>query len=657
MAGATSFRGFCANLRRSRSGNVLALGAMAIIPLTGMLGGALDMSRIYLAKSRLQQACDAAALAGRRSMPAATWTSASEATARTFFDATFADGRYGSTNRHVGFQVGTDMVVHTSASVALPTVVMHIFGKDHVNLAVECSAELQLPNSDVMFVLDTTLSMTETNPGDTVNRLEALRTAVKNFHTSLENAKAAGTQVRYGFVPYSSTVNVGLLLKPSWIVDNATYQSRVKDTVEEVPGAKESDTITTDSNYSAWSGTKVTTTSTGSPENCVAPANESYSDTTTFVWDPNATAVPRTGQATRVVKGTSYSASLNSSGVCTITKNVYTNYTQTYTRTVTANPKAGQTKASTYTYWWNYKPVSYDVTALKGSGATASGGTFTALVENNHASRTINWGNATRGACIEERQTRRPSDPLTVNDYAMDVDKVPDSDASRWRPFLPELVYGRSNTSYTATANWGTPVATDVKRASGNYLTPKDSPLERGACPTAARKLAEANATTVNNYVTSLKAAGFTYHDIGFMWGLRLMSPQGLFAAENQATSNGGAIARHLIFMTDGATETKFANYEAFGFSAIDRRRTAANAVPTDAGQNAIVEDRLARLCTIAKDQKNITVWVIAFGTSLTRLLTDCASPNRAFEAKNAAELNARFSEIAAQISQLRLTR
>jgi hypothetical protein len=140
------------------------------------------------------------------------------------------------------------------------------------------------------------------------------------------------------------------------------------------------------------------------------------------------------------------------------------------------------------------------------------------------------------------------------------------------------------------------------------------------------------------------------------LWGLRLMSAEGLFAKENAAAANGSNISRHLIFMTDGDTETNIADYDAYGLSALDRRRTAAGSLPTKSEQDGIVEDRLARLCTIAKEKKNITVWVIAFGTTLTSLLSDCASPNRAYQANNAVELNTTFADIAARISQLRVT-
>src|SRR3546814_5727577 len=54
-----------------------------------------------------------------------------------------------------------------------------------------------------------------------------------------------------------------------------------------------------------------------------------------------------------------------------------------------------------------------------------------------------------------------------------------------------------------------------------------------------------------DGYVDTLTPNGRTYHDIGLIWGARLISPTGLFASENATTARGGEIQRHVIFMTD----------------------------------------------------------------------------------------------------------
>ena len=55
-------------LRRDTSGNVLIITALCLVPLLILIGSAVDISRATMAKSRLQNACDAASLAARRVM-------------------------------------------------------------------------------------------------------------------------------------------------------------------------------------------------------------------------------------------------------------------------------------------------------------------------------------------------------------------------------------------------------------------------------------------------------------------------------------------------------------------------------------------------------------------------------------------------------------
>src|SRR5690349_13119292 len=77
--------GFLTRLARVTRGNTLAIVGAALVPLAAMLGSGVDMSRAYMAKTRLQNACDAAALAGRRIMQNDTLTTAVQDEARRYF--------------------------------------------------------------------------------------------------------------------------------------------------------------------------------------------------------------------------------------------------------------------------------------------------------------------------------------------------------------------------------------------------------------------------------------------------------------------------------------------------------------------------------------------------------------------------------------------
>lgn len=676
-------QGFLGRLRRDVRGNTMAIVAVSIFPLVGMVGGAVDISRLYLTRTRLQQACDAGALAGRKSMSGITWATANETIANQFFDTNFITGKYGTGTKTRNYTASNTGAVSGTASVVVPMTLMSLFAMPSRTLTVTCTADLQLPNTDVMFVLDTTLSMADTNTGDTQSKITILRSAVQSFYAQLEGVKAVGSHIRYGFVPYSSTVNVGMLLQRDWVQDNPWYDSRVADGTSIVPGSTQGSTNS--NTASAFvSGSQTTGTKYQGPaENCVAPANSGYTDVYGgwSAWNPDANTLPRTRTRSRTRNGTTYSASLSGT-TCWITPTIFDNYKETQTETVTANPNAGQTGADSTVYHWIYQPVQYSMLNLKGSGAgsglvTGSTGTtattaLVAQVANNQTNRTITWTQA--NGCIEERATRRTNETFLTPRYDMDVDLIPDpgNPATQWKPFLPGLVYGRVGGSNTATSGWvysgSLPSSTRVLAPNnpGNYYTPFGDTTKYAACPTYARKMAElipnnaANQpisnSVLNTYLNALTPAGYTYHDIGMLWGLRLISRDGIFGTENRAAESTGSISRNIIFMTDGDTDTRIQAYDAWGLSAVARRRTDSASIPTDAAQDAVTEARLRELCTIAKNDKNITVWVIAFGTTLTQLLTDCASPGRAYQANNAAELAQTFSQIASQIAQLRLT-
>ncbi|MDX3901361.1 MAG: pilus assembly protein [Sphingobium sp.] len=634
---------FLKRLARSEAGNALAIVAASVIPIIGVLGGGLDMSRVYLTKSRMQQACDASVLAGRRSMVGLNWGTSNQDVATQFYRTNFPDGTLGTQAVDLRFTADANGGITANASTLLPMTLMRVFKIDDMPIAVTCKAELQLPNSDIMFVLDTTGSMAETNPGDTTSRIVAMRASVQAFYQTLENARTSGSVIRYGFVPYSESVNVGKLLKRDWMVDTWTYQSRRPNLPTETTTTTTStDKTTTNGPVTVVSGSVQTIKSNLPLEDCTAPANAMTINKTENL-ATRSTPYPGGDEQVEVDKqrtrnGSTYSVGI-SGGQCVLTETRYTMYIDKWTQTTIP---VGSTTTSTSTkYYWDYGPISYDVTPLKGTLATGlmAGGKIAATINNNHGVRQVTWA-----GCIEERDTVTGTD--YTNAYDMDIDMVPTSDPrTRWRPALPHLVFARTAmTSYNLNT---------LTRITNNYQNVGDYMSGTYAvCPYTAAKLAQITPTQLSTYLGMLTPSGQTYHDIGLIWGARLLSPTGIFGNENATAANGGTIARHMIFMTDGDTDTEVNHYDAYGWPALDRRRSTA--LQTKAQQDATVAGRTAAICTAAK-AKGITLWVIAFGTSLTSLLNDCASPGRAYQANNTAELNARFAEIATQIAQLRI--
>ncbi len=398
-------------LLASKRGNVLPILAASILPMAAMIGGAVDMSRAYMVKSRLQHACDAGVLAGRRAMAAASYTDAAKAQARDFFDVNYQPGYNDTTD--VTFSTtnvsGTSQVTGT-ASAVMPTTIMGMFGKETIDIDVKCQAELNLTNTDTTFVLDVTGSMLDTIPdgsGGSIVKITALRNSVMSFYDTLANASSgSNARIRYSFVPYSTNVNVGELLydaNQQWLIGGTTgdtwaYQSRrpiwnISTTTNSVDcqvyGGNQSFACP-NRPHSAVSGggTNISRTNCGNYGNNVGWL---------FGFSPNPTNNPSTqtsGNVTTRITYTAYSwggAAPSWSGTnnrqCVRQRNI-----ETTTVTQSATWQAGATFSH-----WEYGQYSFPVRAFVQSIKSANPAVTTPSEINGSTSR---WN-----GCIEERDT------------------------------------------------------------------------------------------------------------------------------------------------------------------------------------------------------------------------------------------------------------
>ncbi|WP_129794283.1 TadE/TadG family type IV pilus assembly protein [Sphingosinicella sp. CPCC 101087] len=230
-------RGFLARLARDNQGNVLAIMAAALVPLAGMVGSGLDIGRAYMTKAKLQTACDAAALAARRNMANLNLNQASIDEGTRFFNFNFPAGTMDTlpVDLDITASAADASVVQVSASTEMPTTIMRMFGQTSIALSVQCSADKDYVHNDIMLVLDVTGSMNCRAGGtgtfcateQTGSRLSRLRLAAAALYRALEDAE--GVRTRYGFMPYSMTVNVGRDVRAenaAWIRSPATYHVR-----------------------------------------------------------------------------------------------------------------------------------------------------------------------------------------------------------------------------------------------------------------------------------------------------------------------------------------------------------------------------------------------------------------------------------------------
>ena len=656
-------------LARDTRANTMAMMAMALIPLAGMVGGGVDISRMYIVKTRLQHACDAGALAGRKAMGGGTWTQTVGSTANyprvmaeKFFEGNYDRTAYGATNVTKTFTESAGKVSGT-ASATVPMTLMRIFGKTDERLSVTCDAEMRLPNTDVMFVLDTTGSMNNCPNGSTScngnanSRIAALRTAVKCFYQIVARRDVAdadcdgdepsgGTgdqvQIRFGFVPYSTNVNVGKLLPNDYLVDNWWYQTRKAKMA--VPPQS------TETYWETYGGGSISQSECLSFMNNTAFDDFTPTSTESGGPSPNPTVVssfPSDGTASSSYNGEwGWSNASDTSGT---------------------NRSCRRKRTDTTTYYqekfasWTYNRLLVDVSGLKAGGSSWNS-TFIWPVGDTEVGKDVTNATIAWKGCIEERQTVRTTDydPIPSDALDLDIDLVPHDDASRWRPALPHLIFTRRSTSghdYNATS-WRSGSTSSYNKASITTSTDYDN-NSTFFCPTEAKKMqAWDDASTFQTYVNSLNPSGNTYHDIGIIWGARLMSPTGIFKSENATTPKGAEIERHMIFMTDGDTNAEPYDYAAYGLPYFDNLQTGTN--PTNLQLEEQINLRFLAICNWVRN-KNITLWVINFGEGQSQATKDrlkqCASTGRYFSAADSAALQQTFKSIADQISQLRLTK
>ena len=223
-------------LFRDRGGNTLAIVAAAMLPMAGMIGSGVDMARTYMAQSRMQQACDAGALAGRRIMSGDIFNQTVKDEAAKYFNFNFPQQTYKTAAFTPSVTRPSQGVVRVQASTTIPTTIMKTFGINSLPLSVDCRASQDFVNTDIVLVLDVTGSMawkadgSNCSGGCTTSRIAGLRSAVLALYDQLKPTQdqlaASGMRLRYGIVPYSSTVNVGKLLyaeNPSYIRNPSMY--------------------------------------------------------------------------------------------------------------------------------------------------------------------------------------------------------------------------------------------------------------------------------------------------------------------------------------------------------------------------------------------------------------------------------------------------
>lgn len=199
-----------ADFASNRRGNVAVIFALALMPVTLLAGGSVDLSTAMNARSRLAQALDAAALA------VGTNSSISDedalAIATGFINANYPERELGNiTSVTVDLDPVTDSVT-VRGTAEVRTTMLGLAGIQTIDVHWESVAQRARQRIELAMVLDNTGSMRG-------SKIRGLRDAAHLLSEILYEGGDDPDDVKIGLVPFAATVNVGTGYQRDWWLD------------------------------------------------------------------------------------------------------------------------------------------------------------------------------------------------------------------------------------------------------------------------------------------------------------------------------------------------------------------------------------------------------------------------------------------------------
>lgn len=210
-------RPLCRLLGDERGATAVML-AVLLVPLIAFVGLSVDTARAYFLKARLNQAIDAAALAGGRVF----FETDRNQDVKDFFAANFPDGFMGSTVSPL--TINADPIegsIEVMASATMETTFLTLVGQSSITVSARTVVQRAERGMELVLVMDNTGSMS------TNNRIGNMRSAAHELVSILYGSKTSIPDFYVSIVPYAATVNVGDA-NDGWLatgaIDQLTYE-------------------------------------------------------------------------------------------------------------------------------------------------------------------------------------------------------------------------------------------------------------------------------------------------------------------------------------------------------------------------------------------------------------------------------------------------
>ena len=205
VAPKTKRQGLLSRLARERSGNVAIIFALTMMPVIGLIGGAVEFGQAVSARTKLQTTIDSAVLAAGREFQVSGSQSAALARAVAFFNEHMSNGASGAITVN-----SVDPVTNTltlGGQVVSPTPFMSVVGVKNITMTAQAQAVLAVGgnseiNLEISLMLDTTGSMRGSKMVD-------LKAAAKDLIDIIVWDDQSEWYSKVALAPFSPYVNVG----------------------------------------------------------------------------------------------------------------------------------------------------------------------------------------------------------------------------------------------------------------------------------------------------------------------------------------------------------------------------------------------------------------------------------------------------------------
>jgi Flp pilus assembly protein TadG len=187
---------------QDRRGAITPMFALAIVPVVGLTGAAIDYSRANSVRAAMQAAADSTAL--MLSKDASSLTASQLATKATaYFQALFNRSEAKSLTITPTYSTTGGSQLTITASASVDASFMKLMGYPQLNIGTTSTVKWGNSRLRVALALDNTGSMSS------AGKMTALKTATNNLLTQLKNAATNNGDVYVSIIPFSKDVNVG----------------------------------------------------------------------------------------------------------------------------------------------------------------------------------------------------------------------------------------------------------------------------------------------------------------------------------------------------------------------------------------------------------------------------------------------------------------